>query len=181
MPASIHTLPSKNEQDICVTCGFCCDNTLFDHASASNTQGLPTKIAEQVYFSKGEKYFLFPCPYFNGCCTIYDHPKPTICSSFRCKLLRKFSKEEMTKMEAMAIIEKAKGFKSEINDLWNLFSKSKVLPYRQLLKFVNEREELDEPQFVLLKAKVNLLNILLVKHFKSSDLFNELIENSTDK
>ena len=65
------------EQDICVTCGFCCDGTLFAHAllNPGEKGSLPERIEESVFSLDDRDYFHLPCRYFAGRCTIYDRQR----------------------------------------------------------------------------------------------------------
>ena len=103
-------LSPKAEQAICVTCGFCCDGTLFDHAVLQpGEKGNLPEYMERSYFKneKGE-YFRLPCEYFNENCSIYDQKKAHICSAFRCQLLKDFSKKKITQSNAKKVVRNAK-------------------------------------------------------------------------
>lgn len=169
--------PPQDEQDICVECGFCCDNTLFEYASIDEKDELYGHFKDTKFELDGSNYFKLPCAYFKTCCTIYDQDKPKICSSFRCKLLRNFEKGDLTKEKALEIVENAKHLRDEILSIYSEMYPNKLQSFRSVLKFVNTNETEQSKEFQILKAKTNLLSILLIKYFKSKKTFDEFLSN----
>lgn len=98
-------------QDICLSCGFCCDGTLFDKVSIELTEHFQFPI-------EGDKdngfYFLQPCLAHEGSkCTIYDE-RPEACVAFRCKLLKNLEANRTGKEQSLFQISLTK---SLIEDL----------------------------------------------------------------
>jgi hypothetical protein len=110
----------KQEQEICVQCGFCCDGTLFSHAllQPGERDTLPPKLEQQYVRFDDRDYFRQPCPYFAGCCTIYDQPKMTICSSFRCQLLRNVDAQAVSQARAIQIVRDMVRLRTDIYQLY---------------------------------------------------------------
>jgi len=106
---------TNTEQDLCKRCGFCCDDTLFPHASVKKDEVLPPGFEEVV--EKKKRYFVLPCAHFNGICTIYHQKRPTICSSFQCLVLERVIKGENSYAEADQLIAQLKSQKARINQL----------------------------------------------------------------
>lgn len=52
---------------------------------------------------EAEPFFSQPCAAFNGCCSIYT-ARPSICRSFRCSLLRRLEKGDVSTEDARRII-----------------------------------------------------------------------------
>ena len=68
---------SMKEQEICRSCGMCCDGTLFSRArlEAGEKGNLPIKIEERYHRNNESEFFKLPCPYFSKECTIYSQKK----------------------------------------------------------------------------------------------------------
>ncbi|QHV96967.1 hypothetical protein [Spirosoma endbachense] len=179
-----------NEQEICVKCGFCCDGTLFSYAvlQAGEQGNLPEKIEQNYSKEDGREFFKLPCSYFCGKCTIYDQKRASICSAFRCQLLKDFSIDKITQANAMRIIDNAVKFRDEIYLLYReIFGNDYRLSFRNLLvdlaKYGNDAFE-DDPlnqSIELLRIKCNIYETLLIKNFKSIKNFERLISTSMEE
>lgn len=99
----------EGEQEICVNCGLCCDATLFLHATLQPGERghLPEKIEEAGSTGDGGDYFLLPCGYFSGACTIYDCQRADVCSTFRCRLLKVFAGGGISQADALRTVREA--------------------------------------------------------------------------
>ncbi len=177
----------ENEQEICVTCGFCCDGTLFSTATLKPGEkgNLPEKM-EEAYGKNGEyEFFKLPCAYFCEKCTIYDQKKANVCSSFRCKLLKDVAKNEVSQEQALGIVENAMQMRQEVFKLYAaIFHVAHAPHFRQILTSIGDKEEANDPialtkEFQLLKIKATILETLLIKQFKSEDIFEKMIEQKS--
>lgn len=74
----------KEVSDLCMSCGLCCDGTLFPYGfirdeadkKVADDLGLPvTEISEKLLFK-------LPCTCFSGKCTVYNKPRSYTCSAF---------------------------------------------------------------------------------------------------
>ncbi len=175
------------EQEICVTCGFCCDGTLFTHAvlRPGERGNLPARVEEQ-YSQEGEReFFTLPCAYFCGKCTIYDQKRALVCGAFRCKLLKNFAKGKITQDGATQTVANVKQLKNDIFDLyaglvgiacsWSFMELLDELPK---LWQTYSADSGKNKQVSLLVLKCALLDTLLTKTFKSSQNFDALIKSS---
>jgi hypothetical protein len=110
----------KQEQEICVQCGFCCDGTLFDHAllEPGEQESLPPKLKQQYVQHDNREFFKQPCAYFAGCCTIYNQPRLKICSSFRCQLLRNVEAQVVSPLQAVQIVRDTSRLRTDIYELY---------------------------------------------------------------
>ena len=178
----------KEEQAICVTCGFCCDGTLFNKAVLNpGEQGsLPAEMEAAYYKTEASEYFRQPCAYFDGKCNIYDQKKAHICSAFRCKLLKDLAKNKLTQTEALGIVQNAMTLRAEVGELFKAVSDAlEMPPFREVLDKIGAWEEsktaieLQHPLFQLLKIKSVILEALLIKYFKSKETFDKMIETPT--
>lgn len=86
----------KEVSDLCMSCGLCCDGTLFPYGfirdeadrKVAEDLGLPvTEIREKLLFK-------LPCTCFSGSCTAYDKPRPYTCSAFFCPPIKKYRSGE---------------------------------------------------------------------------------------
>jgi len=167
--------PPKDEQEICVSCGFCCDNTLFEYASLEEGETVEGHFLETKFKIEGSHYFKLPCPHFEGKCTIYDQDKPAICGKFKCKLLKSFEACEIEKGKALEIIENAIALRKEIFDLYASSVSEKTVAFREIMTIVNKERKEKSKEVTILQAKTNLFSLLLIRYFKSKESFDELL------
>lgn len=174
------------EQIICVTCGFCCDGTLFLHAHLDPDElskgVLPEWIKEHSISKEGKEYFTLPCNYFLGKCTIYDRKRANVCASFRCQLLKDFAEGKVTLDDAIEVVREAVKMRTELLEQYRKISgKSGDPVFRQLLTELGEIEKsasetvtrsLDYDIFV---ARCNIFEALLTKHIRSTEDFEKMI------
>ncbi len=173
----------QKEQKICLSCGFCCDGTLFDKASLRPGEKgtLPEKMEENYFQNELGEFFHLPCHYFSGKCTIYNQKKAHICSAFRCRLLGDSARETITVDEVTTIISNVKTYRKEITLLaHNALNIPENTPFRTIQNKLDElnSEEFKESKNHLvetLKAKCLIFDVLLTRHFKSEDDFDKMI------
>ena len=107
--------PKIDEQDVCKSCGICCDGTLFGYVKlrAADDEGSYSELG--LSGGKGRLQFDQPCSAlkFNGDCGIYPD-RPCSCREFSCKLLKRFRKGELTREDVTGFIELARKHKSEL-------------------------------------------------------------------
>ena len=106
---------TDTEQELCKNCGFCCDSTLFPHATIEAGDVLPPGLPE--VYEEGNPCFKLPCPYFNGLCTVYHEGRPAVCDTYKCTLLENFIEGEVCFEEATQLVAKIKDQKARINQL----------------------------------------------------------------
>ena len=69
-----------------------------------------------------ETSFLLPCPAFRGgCCSIYE-TRPSICSEYRCFLLRRYEAGEVSFEEARATITKTMALRDRVRPALTAFA-----------------------------------------------------------
>lgn len=173
---------SSEEQAICVTCGMCCDGTLFMHAhlNAGERGNLPEKIERQSYSKGGKDYFRLPCRYFKGWCTIYDRERADVCSGYRCQLLKNFEAGKITLETGMKVVFDAINMRKEIMARFSAFSGStRRLYFKKLLRELGKTQEgasAEVPvslEYEMLLARCNIFEALLIKHFLSEGEFEK--------
>jgi hypothetical protein len=185
--ADKHKESPEQEQEICLTCGMCCDGTLFDHAKVEPGEKdlLPDEIRKN-YFRDGEnEKFKLPCSYFSNRCTIYSHHRASTCWKFRCELLKKFSERKITITDAFKIIQSAHALRSEIfSGYRQLFKEDSNLYFRRVFEILETYRagETDtdscEKSVELLISKCIIFDVLLTRHFKLEKYFQQMIEKN---
>ncbi|MDD7987013.1 hypothetical protein PQO01_18850 [Lentisphaera marina] len=102
-----------NEQEICKSCGLCCDGTIFDHTSIEKNEIFPNIIQY-----KNKKYGLRqPCCYFDKQCTIYNDKRPKDCSTYKCDLLKSLSSHQLELDQVITLIRHIKTQKTRLYQL----------------------------------------------------------------
>src|SRR5262245_57065524 len=162
--------PPKDEQDICIACGFCCDHTLFDYAFLKPKEEVSGHFAKSRVTINDNDYFSLPCPHFKGKCTIYDQEKPCVCSTFKCKLLKRFGEGKIDKSNTLKIIYQAKALRGEVFDLYETLFNETGSDFRTVIDVVNKNYISKSKQFSLLQKKIALLNFLLGRYFETQDM-----------
>jgi hypothetical protein len=177
----------QEEQEICITCGFCCDGTLFNKAvlKPGERGNLPEKIEKRCSKVDDEEFFLLPCTYFSGKCNIYDQKKPIVCSKFRCQLLKKFSAGAITQAQAIQIVANALTLRREIYQLYQAIFQTEFEDSFQNLLFelpklcqMYKADSLKSKQIDLLILKCGLYDTLLLKTFRPPENFENLLNVS---
>jgi hypothetical protein len=172
------------EQKICITCGFCCDGTLFPHAHLNPGErgNLPEEIERASFSEDGKDYFRLPCHYFAEKCIIYDRKRADVCGSYRCLLLKDFAEGKISVDDALEVVQGATRIRREIIEEYCRFSgKSGDINFREILfdlgrisKSTSETEPVGAYNDLLL-ARCNILEVLIIKHFRSAEEFEKMI------
>jgi len=106
-------------QSLCLTCGLCCDGTLFSSVqlkSDDETNSLKA-VGTKIYSDNSANMLKLPCAaHKNGTCTVYAN-RPQICRTYKCELLKTFEREEISREAALRIINKVVSLKNEVNAL----------------------------------------------------------------
>lgn len=172
------------EQEICVTCGFCCDGTIFRHAhlNPGERNMIPELLAESVRDFDGTDYFLQPCPYFKGKCSIYDIRRADVCGSYRCQLLKDVEAGRVSPGEALREVADAMAMRKGIFEYFRRLTGSEAGSFRELLMDLGKYNAPDTTgggaqagEADLLQARCNIFEALLIRHFRSTDDFDKLI------
>jgi hypothetical protein len=131
------------EQTLCLSCGLCCDGTLF----ASVPLGAEEKdfSGNPVVPGPAEKRFLFmqPCGHYrDGGCRIYPSGRPKACVDFRCKLLHRYLRSGLSFGQAALVIRETRILADK---LWMLFGDRAALPLAGLFAAWKESQETSSP------------------------------------
>jgi len=180
----------QEEQTVCITCGFCCDGTLFLHAvlNPGERESLPAKIEQNIYTENEKDYFRLPCLYFSGKCTIYDRKRADVCSSYRCQLLKDFAEEKITLQNALETVREAIKTRTELTEQYQRISgKNTQINFRNLLLELGKmlesamNEKMFSPDYDMLVTRCNIFEALLIKHFRSASDFEKMMTGEKPK
>lgn len=166
------------EQEICVSCGFCCDHTIFDIVIIQDDEYINEHFTDADLEIEGKRYFPLPCPYFDSKCTIYDQRKPKRCSEFKCQVLKSVNDKEISSEDAQVLIADIRIQRDHILKKFTDIS-GKKMTFRALVKFF-EQQEIDQvelsSELKILYFEVNILRVHITKWFRSKNEMNELFE-----
>ena len=104
------------QQALCLSCGFCCDGTLFGQVPLKADDFLvPLQAGGIQIQTKGtESFFKQPCTaYQQGCCQVYTG-RPASCQKYRCQLLRKYERGAVSWAEAQQRIGRVQTLKESL-------------------------------------------------------------------
>ncbi|MCB9139776.1 MAG: YkgJ family cysteine cluster protein [Caldilineaceae bacterium] len=102
---------AKDAATLCISCGLCCDGTLFSHTPL-DTDNQRDHVQEGT--DNGDKISQ-PCAYHGAetGCQIYTS-RPNVCRQFKCRLLRKVLESETTLDDAMSIVKMTKKQRAKV-------------------------------------------------------------------
>lgn len=108
----------KAGNSLCISCGFCCDGTLFSHVPIRNADDLPTleAAAFEIFLCGEQRRFNQPCVAHSSLgCEIYIG-RPINCRKFRCKLLTEFFERRISLHSAQEKINQAISLRKNLLD-----------------------------------------------------------------
>jgi hypothetical protein len=171
--------PADKAQELCTSCGICCDNTLFDVVIQQDGDPHMEKWSAQETLEDGKAYFRLPCPYFAGCCSIYDQDKPRRCSEFKCSLLKKMNANEISKVQALKTVRDILKARNEIIREYAAVTgetKTFLQIYRELA--LTEAEVDAMPiELKTVHFKSNLLHVQLARWFRAPEEFEKYVHS----
>jgi hypothetical protein len=103
-------------QDLCRSCGLCCDGTLFGYVRVAETDDPSQLAAMGLVVDDGPSGLRFaqPCPAFAGdCCQVYDQ-RPGKCRLFRCRLLKNVEAGRANLDEATDVVKRARLLRDQV-------------------------------------------------------------------
>lgn len=95
--------------NLCLDCGLCCDSGLFifvelDADDVGRLNAIGVTAPEQI---------VQPCPFFDGCCTVYSH-RPAKCVKYRCKVLKDLEGGEISFQAAREKVAQALAYREAL-------------------------------------------------------------------
>ena len=138
----------KEISKLCVSCGYCCDGTLFTKAKAYDEDAPHiARLGLTASENEGNKSFGLPCHHFEGKCTVYDQTRPRTCGKFFCEPVKKIRKQESSVEEVQALIEKVRILREQffavVQQQYPEFEDCSLAEIRQRLYNVSEEEQKD--------------------------------------
>lgn len=174
----------ENEQAVCLTCGFCCDGTLFGHAVLKPEEkgNLPLLIEQRVFMIGEKDFFRLPCQYFSGRCTIYESKRADVCGSYRCRLLSDMAAGIIQPGTALEIVQGARLQRRDITEAYKSFSgDGSELPLTGILRELGRyREGMSgdggsDTGYEMLQARCNIFEALLIRYFRPESDFESMV------
>ncbi len=164
-----------SSQTLCLSCGFCCDGTLFGSVPLAEADARAPLRANgiEIHTDADETFFMQPCDvHRGGCCQVYEN-RPANCRKYRCELLKKYERGDLSWAEAQQRIERVRALKQTLAaDLarigpdggrWSIIS--------WLTRAPTQRQLAADPELLStwapLMVRVAELLDLLQRHFRS--------------
>jgi len=137
----------SKEQELCISCGLCCDGTLFEFARCKKGSSFDLNFKRLGFsFFSNEKYeeydlFYLPCPTYDERkgCTIYSEKRPDTCENFFCKLIKDYQKNIISFESASKKIGNLKKLKILLENKLNSLNKfDKKMSFKEKIKKFNQ-------------------------------------------
>jgi uncharacterized protein len=106
-------------QSLCLRCGLCCSGPIFSSVQLEPEDEVAPLMAAGINIcSEGDaSMFKQPCAAHRNCaCTVYAN-RPKYCRSYKCELLKKFERGDISYEPAREIINTVVSLKNEVNTL----------------------------------------------------------------
>ena len=98
------------EQDLCTSCGLCCDGTIFPYMNIREDE---VHLFNQLHVHVDQR-----CQHLSSCnsCKIYKK-RPYVCKIYKCEVLKAFENTKITFEEAQKLIKVVKSDKTNKNKI----------------------------------------------------------------
>jgi hypothetical protein len=109
----------SSSQSLCLTCGLCCDGAIFSCVKLKPDDEItPLKaVGINIYSDSDANMFKLPCAAHKNCtCTVYAN-RPKDCRLYKCELLKRFERDDISHEAALEIINKVVSLNNEVNAL----------------------------------------------------------------
>lgn len=166
MTAAPQPEPPVIEQDLCTSCGMCCDGTMFDHVQVKPDE--QTRLAEHFTLHRNATGAVFdqPCPHArHQRCMIYEL-RPHTCRTYRCTTLTAFQADEITHAEAVRRIDEALAARTRTMPLIN---PGETLARARLRRSALASAPTDTAKNARFILTLTALDMLLDRYFRKPD------------
>lgn len=120
-------------QSLCQACGLCCNGTLFSYVPLTAADDLALSPADRVELENGQSGLKQSCRYYHKrLCSIYYSGRPQSCVRFRCGVLKAYSRNELSREEA---VEEIRTTLRRVNQLKTRMQAQTDAPARNLAEF----------------------------------------------
>ena len=128
---------TSRAEDLCLSCGLCCDGSLFWAVPVEQGEDVPALLDEDGRLRQ-------PCTCFNGVCTIYAD-RPAACRTFNCRVLQTVQAGRRDNAWAR---EQIAGMRRVLAALDTTLPGREPSLYRRAAEFLAEhQQELGDPAF----------------------------------
>jgi Fe-S-cluster containining protein len=98
---------------LCLSCGFCCDGTLFNRVPLA--EGDDPSLRVRLRVLEGQHHGVQPCPALEGVvCQVYEK-RPLACRRYRCLLLEAHEANEVSLEGAVQIVNQTKALRAGLS------------------------------------------------------------------
>lgn len=154
--------------DLCISCGLCCNGSLFHVARFSKKDDVNHWAAQgfELIEREGSQLFYQSCPKLDGRkCSIYKQPRPSICGKFRCTVLRKVQTGKLSPETAMELVRTAVSLTEKVHEGLKKCDITPKRNFQETRQFLTRRlQEIDDRQQKKLISET-LLNIYSFKEY----------------
>ncbi len=157
---------------LCVDCGLCCSDAIFDHAALADgeadfVRSIGMGIINVDHEAPGKQAIEFPCPHLSGtACSIYDRPRPKICSSFFCELAHGLDRGDISLSDAKDKVGNAHALLDQMRPLLREGENWRLARARWLR---DKHERFVSPANATLHMLMTTINLLYDRHFRPKD------------
>jgi len=164
-------------QSLCLKCGLCCDGTFLSGVPLKpEDEVAPLKAVGITIASANDLTVLkLPCAALKNCaCTVYAD-RPQTCRTYKCKLLKTFERDDISRQSALEIINKVKSLKNEMSAL--AFAASTTVRSGDEIKLLLKRCQTDpnigkrKQDYAHVLLKFGELQIYLDRFFRDEAMF----------
>jgi uncharacterized protein len=109
----------SSSQSLCLKCGLCCDGTFLSGVPLKPDDDIaPLKaVGINIVSDNDLTLFKLPCAALKNCaCAVYAN-RPQRCRTYKCELLKRFERDDISQQSALEIINKTKSLKNDMNAL----------------------------------------------------------------
>jgi len=105
-------------QSLCLTCGICCDGTLFSQVLLRPDDDITVleTVGVTIVSDSDLNILKLPCAAHKGACVVYQD-RPQRCREYKCELLKRFERSDILYADALRIITKAISLRNEFKAL----------------------------------------------------------------
>lgn len=164
--------PSNKQESLCISCGICCNGTLFGKVplvSGDDIQ-LLQKGGIKILLKGEKRSFALGCSaYKNSCCQIYD-ARPQSCIKFRCDLLKAFESGEISWSDSREKIVRVRQLSEKLRkEILENLPEHENLSVPALRRFSPEHSQLAADPILLKKWSTVLMLMAVISDLLRTD------------
>lgn len=137
--------PTTPEQLLCVSCGLCCNGTIFGKVflKPADDEAPLEAGGIEIQTKETEKFFELSCAaHQENCCQVYA-VRPTNCRSYQCELLKKYESGSVSWRAAQSRISQARTLREKLRiELAQILPDADQTSVNAVLKIVPEHQEI---------------------------------------